>query len=567
VDSSGNVGIGTSSPSARLQANTTINTVYSSSDTLTSGVIAYIRNDSSTNATAATLRLDALGSANVAAASISSVHTGDGASALTFGTRTNGGSNVTERMRIDASGNVGIGGTVNLSAAQSTDGQIRISNTTTRASGNKYGIRFADSTFETNAAIYAEQGGSGNNASALVFGTNGGTGGIALTSATERMRIDSSGNLLVGTTSGTGRLTVADGTTAVLTLRATSAIDPAGRIIGTINFQEPEGTGDGTLTVESSISALREGSDAFNSGGYLTFSTRPFNGSLTERLRIDASGNLGLGVTPSAWGSNYSAFQFGYGGNLVAGNGTFPSYVSIGANYYLDSTPTAKYLQTAESSLYQQNGGEHQWFIAPSGTAGNTITFTEAARIDTSGNLLVGTTSVLAANRRLQVDGGALIACLFKNSASANEVINVWNSGTSGDNVFVQWETEAAGTARGTITYNRAGGLVAYNTTSDYRAKDIAGAIFGASDTVLNLKPYMGTMKGATIERPMFIAHETQEIAPYAVVGEKDAVDNDGNPIYQQMDHSALVPLLTAALQEALTEIASLKARLDAANL
>jgi hypothetical protein len=200
--------------------------------------------------------------------------------------------------------------------------------------------------------------------------------------------------------------------------------------------------------------------------------------------------------------------------------------------------------------------------------AADTIAFseggTESMRIDSDGNLLVGATSVLAANRRLQVDGGALIACLFKNSASANEVINVWNSATSGNNVFVQWQTEAGGSARGTITYNRAGGLVAYNTTSDYRAKDIAGAIFGASDTVLNLKPYMGTMKGATIERPMFIAHETQEIAPYAVVGEKDAVDNDGNPIYQQMDHSALVPLLTAALQEALTEIASMKARITA---
>jgi hypothetical protein len=199
--------------------------------------------------------------------------------------------------------------------------------------------------------------------------------------------------------------------------------------------------------------------------------------------------------------------------------------------------------------------------------AADTIAFAEggaeAMRIDASGNLLVATTSTLTANRRLQVDGGALIACVFKNSASANEVIDVWNSATSGNNVFVEWQTDA-GTARGSVSYNRAGGLVTYNTTSDYRAKDIAGAIFGASNTVLNLKPYMGTMKGATIERPMLIAHETQEIAPYAVVGEKDAVDNEGNPIYQQMDHSALVPLLTAALQEALTSIQELTARITA---
>jgi hypothetical protein len=177
LDSSGNLGIGTSSPAYRLQVTNTAASNFVSVVSVNTGTAGLLLGDTD-SATVGRVEYENLNNA------------------MTFFT------NGSERARIDSSGNLGIGGTVNLSAAQSTDGQIRISNTTTRASGNKYGIRFADSSFETNAAIYAEQGGSGNNASALVFGTNGGTGGIALTSATERARITGGGDLLVGTTSG-----------------------------------------------------------------------------------------------------------------------------------------------------------------------------------------------------------------------------------------------------------------------------------------------------------------------------------------------------------------------------
>ena len=68
---------------------------------------------------------------------------------------------------------------------------------------------------------------------------------------------------------------------------------------------------------------------------------------------------------------------------------------------------------------------------------------------------------------------------------------------------------------------------------------------------------YMGKMKGATQERPMFIAHE---VPAYAHTGEKDAVDADANPVYQQMDASALIPVMWA-------EIQSLRQRLAAAGI
>jgi hypothetical protein len=72
---------------------------------------------------------------------------------------------------------------------------------------------------------------------------------------------------------------------------------------------------------------------------------------------------------------------------------------------------------------------------------------------------------------------------------------------------------------------------------------------------------YIGKMKGASVERPMLVAHEAQTVAPYAVTGEKDAVDVDGNPRYQQMDVSSFVPLLIAEIQSLRARVQTLEAR------
>jgi hypothetical protein len=111
--------------------------------------------------------------------------------------------------------------------------------------------------------------------------------------------------------------------------------------------------------------------------------------SFTTAMTLNASGNLGLGVTPSAW-SVYKAFQLGQRGAVFgdSGGGT----VGVGANNYWNGTNWI-YGVTGVATQYLQGSGSHLWFTAPSGTAGNAITFTQAMTLDASGRFYVGTTS------------------------------------------------------------------------------------------------------------------------------------------------------------------------------
>jgi hypothetical protein len=108
----------------------------------------------------------------------------------------------------------------------------------------------------------------------------------------------------------------------------------------------------------------------------------------TEVARFDSAGNLGLGVTPSAWNVG-KAIEVGSVGNSVWGPSS--SQISILQNAYYNGA--FKYASTAAASYYQQVSGIHAWYNAPSGTAGNTISFTQAMTLDASGNLIVGGTS------------------------------------------------------------------------------------------------------------------------------------------------------------------------------
>jgi hypothetical protein len=275
-------------------------------------------------------------------------------------------------------------------------------------------------------------------------------------------------------------------------------------------------------------------------------------------MTLDSSGNVGVGVTPSAWAATFKAIDIGSG--CVVSQpanqsvGIFANAFGNGTNY------TRKALGLAAG--YDIYNGAHYWLNAGSGAAASTFSFgTAAMTLDASGNLLVGTTGTLVSSvSRFRVSATAVPAIDAKTTSAPEAVADLWNSATTGNNTFARFWSEATSTLRGFIDYDRAGGLVRYNTTSDYRAKDIIGPVSNSGSLIDSLKVYVGKMHGATIERPMLIAHEAQMVAPYAVTGTKDEVDADGKDKYQQMDVSSFVPLLIAEIQSLRTRVAALEA-------
>ena len=273
-------------------------------------------------------------------------------------------------------------------------------------------------------------------------------------------------------------------------------------------------------------------------GEIQTFASSPLylNRQGNNVISNSGGGNFGIGTATPAYklvASNAGAEGIEFGPGYVAGKNLFQSYNRSGSAYVqLDS----------DASLFT-------WAIAGS----------EAIRLDASKNLIVGDTvnATGSASRFYVLGTTSVVASTFKSVRADYECSVLWSNTTTGNNIFATFGTETALTTRGSITYNRAGGLTVYNTTSDYRAKDIYGPVADSGLIIDSTPVYIGKMHGATQERPMFLAHETPE---YAHTGEKDAVDKDGKPVYQQMDASALIPVMWA-------EIQSLRKRLKAANI
>ena len=185
------------------------------------------------------------------------------------------------------------------------------------------------------------------------------------------------------------------------------------------------------------------------------------------------------------------------------------------------------------------------WFPAANTLAASTGGV-EAMRIDSSGNLLVGSAA----------SGGGIVES--KSTTAGGECYRAWNSATTGTRYFHYFGLGATFTNVGAITST--GTITVFATTSDYRLKEDVTPMTGALATIAKLKPcnYKWIADGS--DGQGFIAHEIQEVLPECVVGEKDAVDDKGNPEHQMIDTSFLVATLTAAIQEQQALIIQLQA-------
>jgi hypothetical protein len=213
------------------------------------------------------------------------------------------------------------------------------------------------------------------------------------------------------------------------------------------------------------------------------------------------------------------------------------------------------YAVSQPAAQYRLMEAAHQWYNAPSGTAGNAITFTQAMTLDASGNLLVGTTNTDPTLNRVNgvvVRGNAGI--LMRTPSGFSEF---GLSVTSGIHVYFASDNGTARVYGGNISTN--GSTTAYNTTSDYRLKESVQPLVGGLARVNALKPSIYKWKTDGSNGEGFLAHELAEIVPIAVTGEKDAVKKDGSIDAQGVDMSKVIPILVAAIQELTAEVNALK--------
>jgi len=263
------------------------------------------------------------------------------------------------------------------------------------------------------------------------------------------------------------------------------------------------------------------------------------NASSANAVTIDSNGNVGVGATSPA----------GPNGIALTVNATTNPRLRLTSDNTGTGTGDGSGVFLNNSDMYLSNEESAPMIFRTSAS--------ERMRIDSSGNILIGDTTVdksaLSSGSGLTFNSsGQIIAAL---SASNGHYINRTNysSGTYNNMVFM-----IDGSTKGTISCN--GSSTAYNTSSDYRLKENVVEMSDATTRLKQLKPArFNFIADADTTVDGFLAHEVQSVVPEAISGTHNEVDDDGNAVMQGIDQSKLVPLLVKTIQELEARITALE--------
>jgi hypothetical protein len=446
--------------------------------------------------------------------------------------------NGTGRLFIDASGNVGIG-TSSPGQKLDVNGEIVCSPNT--AGKNTF-------QFTTQAADDAS----------LIMRSN----------TTVKVNIQANGasyfdggNVGIGTTSPSNLLHLSAAGTSYLQIQNTSAGN---------NFYVGNSTGTGIfeLTGSNQFKFISNSSDrvVIDSSGRLlvgtsTARTNFYNTTYSSQFQVegDSSATAQISLTSTFAGINGPNLIFGKhrsgssGGNTIVQNND-----ELGVLAFMGSDGSEQVAGAYIQAFVDGTPGANDMpgRLVFSTTADGASSPTERMRINSSGNLMVGT-----ASDQLNGIGAPAALTAFNNGSRFGANFGASTTGSQYAVVFSNPNGQIGGV-------NLDGTSTSYVTSSDYRLKENVVAVADGIARLQQLKPSRFNFiadPDKTVDG--FLAHEVQSVVPEAINGVKDEVDADGNPVYQGIDQSKLVPLLTAALQEAIGRIETLEGMVAVNNI